>query len=180
MKLDGRTFMDEVKRLPVIVALLVLAGAGAFHVYVLNPAQSRLESLERSLEKRMPRAQPARAPRLTANAEIASQLEGFYAFFGGELTYVDWLARFYDAADRSGITMQRVQYRTIETPGIPLVLHEVSLPATANYAKLRAFSESVLTHIPVASLDQITVKRSRANDAEVEAELRFTFYLARP
>lgn len=166
--------------IPTVAAVVVFAIAATFHVYAVRPAEQRLERLQISLDKRAAKAAGAARPsRLAPQAEVAGKLGQFYAFFDGELTYVDWLARFYDVAQQTQVPIQRVEYRTVEPAGIPLVLHEVSVPVTADYARVRAFSEGVLTAIPVASLDQITFKRQRANQAEVEADLRFSFYLPR-
>lgn len=169
----------EVGRFPVLLAMILLGATAVFHGYALEPAEERLESLERSIKERAPKAttQPARP---TAQAEVAGRLEQFYAFFDGELTYVDWLARFYAAASVTGIAAPRAEYRSVEPAGVPLVLHEVSIPVTGDYARIRTFAESVLNNVPVASLDQITFRRAAAGDAEVEANLRFTFYLSKP
>lgn len=159
-----------------VVAISVFGTAGALHVYAVKPAEERLAALELSIEKRTARA-AAHPSRLKGQAEVAGKLGQFYAYFDGDLSYVDWLARFYDVAERTGVRVQRVDYRTVEPAGIPLVLHEVSVPMTADYARVRAFSEGVLTAVPIASLDQITFRRQRTNQAEVEADLRFSFYL---
>ena len=175
----GRNPAGAWRRAPVVLALAVLCSTAAFYIYALGPAEVRLQALEGALAVREPRAavQPAT---LTPQAEIAGQLSQFYAFFDGELSYADWLARFYAAAAATGIAPQRVEYRSVEPAGLPLVLHEVSIPVTADYARIRAFSENVLINVPVASLDQITFRRPRADAAEVEADLRFTFYLTKP
>lgn len=162
--------------MPAILAAIVLCSAGAFHVYAVKPAEQRLAAVERSIEKRAPKPD-VQSARITPRSELADKLGQFYAFFDGELSYVDWLARFYDVAERSGVAVQRVDYRTVEPAGIPLVLHEVSVPIIADYAKVRAFSEGVLNAIPIASLDQITFRRQRSNHPDVEAALLFSFYL---
>ena len=174
----GIRLAQELKRAPVIAAVVLLAGAGAFHAYALRPSEARLEALERSIAKRT--AAAATEPRQTPRDEAAARLAQFYAYFGTELSYVDWLARFYAAASQTGVAPQRVEYRNVEPQGIPLVLHELSVPASGSYAKIRAFSESVLANVPVASLDQITFRRTAGTDSEIEADLRFTLYLARP
>jgi hypothetical protein len=158
------------------VAIPIFAAAGALHVYAVKPAEQRLAALELSIDKRTEKA-AAPLSRLKGQTELAGRLGQFYAYFDGELSYVDWLARFYDVAERTGVNVQRVDYRTVEPAGIPLILHEVSVPITADYARVRAFSEGVLNAVPIASLDQITFRRQRANQAEVEADLRFSFYL---
>lgn len=179
MKAQLLSFRNEVRRVPVMLAIVVLGATAIFHGYALKPAEERLQTLERSINDRVPKgaAQPVQP---TPQAELAGRLGQFYAFFDGELTYVDWLARFYAAASSTGIAAPRAEYRSVEPAGVPLVLHEVSIPVTGDYARIRAFAESVLNNVPVASLDQITFRRARAGDAEVEADLRFTFYLSKP
>jgi hypothetical protein len=164
------------RRLPVVLAILVVVVSAAFHVLAVRPAERRLASLEAALASRTP-VVAVRPTSISAQSEIAARLGHFYAFFDSELSYADWLARFYDAAERTGVMTQRVEYRTTEPAGIPLVLHELSVPVTGDSSKIRSFCETVLSSIPVVSLDQITFRRPRATDAEVEADLRFTFYL---
>jgi hypothetical protein len=173
------SFRKDFRRVPVVLALVVLGAASVFQGYAVNPAEKRLEALEQSIAARAPKAR-AQPLRLTAQDDVAGRLGQFYAFFDGELSYVDWLARFYAAAASSGIAAPRVEYRSVEPTGVPLVLHEVSIPVTGDYARIRAFAESVLNNVPVASLDRVTFRRARASDVEVEADLRFTFYLAKP
>lgn len=179
MSARAESFRNDVGRIPVVLAIVVLGAAAVFHGYAVKPAEERLEALERSIADRAPKAR-ARPLRLTAQDEVAGRLGQFYAFFDGELSYVDWLARFYAAAASSGIATPRVEYRSVEPAGVPLVLHEVSIPVTGDYARIRAFTEGVLNNVPVASLDQITFRRARASEVEVEADLRFTFYLSKP
>lgn len=164
-------------RIPAVLALVVLCATAAFHVSVLQPAEARLDAAQRSLETRARgKAEPAR---VTPQARIAADLGQFYAFFNGELSYVDWLARFYDAAGRAGVAPQRVEYRSTEPAGVPMVMQEITVPVTGEYAKIRAFAQGVLLNVPVASMDQITFRRAQANQTEVDADLRFTIYLTR-
>lgn len=165
-------------RTPAVLALIVLCATAVFHVSALKPAEERLRAAQRSLETRATgeATQPAR---VSPQARIAADLGQFYAFFNGELSYVDWLARFYDAAGRAGVAPQRVEYRSIEPVGVPMVLQEIAVPVTGDYAKIRAFAQGVLLNVPVASMDQITFRRAQANQTEVDADLRFTIYLAR-
>lgn len=157
-------------------ALLLLIAAAVFHVTVGRPAEQHLEAVEQALRQRAARS-PIVPVKAAAAADTAQRLAQFYAFFDQKLTFTDWLARFYDLAQRSGVEPQSVEYHRVPREDVPLVLYEVSVPVTGDYGRIRAFSEYVLNALPVVSLDQATFKRQRPNQELVEAELRFTFYL---
>jgi Tfp pilus assembly protein PilO len=48
---------------------------------------------------------------------------------------------------------------------------------TGNYEQIRKFSEAVLNAMPVMALEQITFRRKKATDTQIEAEIRLTLYL---
>jgi hypothetical protein len=158
-----------------VTALAVLLVTAIVYVWVLNPAEDNLSRLERALAQRA-----AASPVMPANdgpKDAAAKLAAFYAFFDRNLTYNDWLARFYEIAERTGVQTSQAEYRRTRRADVPLALHEVSLPVSGDYGKVRAFVEGVLGTIPVASLDYISFRRRQPNEDPVDAELKFTFYI---
>jgi hypothetical protein len=158
-----------------LAGLALLVTTGVFHVAVSRPAEQRLAALEQTLRERavtipfMPVQAGAR--------DTAQRLASFYAFFDQKLTFTDWLARFFDLAERAGVEPQAVEYRRAPREDVPLVLYEVSVPISGDYGKIRSFTEGVLNALPIVSLDHASFRRQRPNQEIVDAELRFTFYL---
>jgi hypothetical protein len=54
------------------------------------------------------------------------------------------------------------------------------LPLTGSYPQIRAFLATALAEIPVLSLDQVTIKKERAQGGALEAEAKLTLHLSRP
>jgi len=70
------------------------------------------------------------------------------------------------------------EYRLERRP-TGLWAYRVTLPVRGSYAEVRNFVSAVLKDMPTASLDSVRVERRKADDAQLEAQLRFTLY-ARP
>lgn len=56
----------------------------------------------------------------------------------------------------------------------------VTQPVHASYSQLRRYIESVLRGIPNASLDQIAARRDNVGQSQLEARLRWSFWIQAP
>jgi hypothetical protein len=158
-----------------IAALAVIAATACFYMLVARPADARLAQIEQALRSRAAASQIVSVS--DAHRNTAEKLAAFYAFFDRGMTYTDWLARFYDLAERTGVQARQAEYTRTPRSDVPLVVYEVSLPVSADYLKVRAFTEAVLKAIPVVSLDRVSFRRKEGAEGDVDADLRFTFYL---
>jgi hypothetical protein len=172
MKIDKSAFA---LRPPEWAALAVIAATAMFYVMVARPAETRVADADRALRSRSAASDIVSVSDSRRNT--AEKLAAFYAFFDRGMTYTDWLARFYDVAERTGVQARQAEYTRTARADVPLVLYEVSLPVSADYLKVRAFTEAVLKTIPVVSLDRVAFRRKEGAEGEVDADLRFTFYL---
>lgn len=166
--------------LPASVGLALLGATTVFYLSVLAPAEERLRALDDAIAKRKPAPELLTVSYQPSPTEPAAKLRAFYGFFDKGTGFTEWLARLYAAAERAGVELKLADYRRIDPADVPLVLQEVTLPVTGDYARIRAFAEGALGAVPVASLDQVSLRRQRANANLIEAELKFTFYLPRP
>jgi hypothetical protein len=57
--------------------------------------------------------------------------------------------------------------------------YRVTLPVRGSYSEVRNFISAVLKDMPGASIDGLRFERKKADDAQLEAQLRLTLY-ARP
>ncbi|HSC05408.1 MAG TPA: hypothetical protein VLD59_01125 [Steroidobacteraceae bacterium] len=167
-------------RLPATLALAMLAATAFFYMSMLAPAEERLRGLEDTIAKRRPAPELLTVSYQTGPTEPAAKLRAFYAFFDKGTPSTEWLARLYAAAERAGVELKLADYRRVEPADVPLLLQEVTLPVTGDYARVRAFAEGVLGTVPVASLDHVSLRRPRVNVNQIEAELKFTIHLPRP
>jgi hypothetical protein len=153
-----------------LAAAVVFAGAALFLFLVLKPLEARKEALE---------AQLARAPASQGRTSPGARLGAFYQHFETRESATDWLARLNAVAVSSGVQIRSTDYRMTKT-GTRIERYELVLPLSGSYPQIRAFLRTALADIPVLSLDQITVKRERAEGGAVQAEARMTLHLVRP
>ena len=156
-----------------LVAVLLFAAAALFFFLAVKPLESRTAALEDEL---------ARAESLAGGGRGASggaRLATFYRYFETGESATDWLARLNAIGARAGVRIPSADYRLQKT-GTRLERYEVVLPLTGSYPQIRAFLAQALVEIPVLSLDQITIKKERAQGGTVQAEARMTLHLSRP
>jgi hypothetical protein len=157
-------------------ALVMLAGA-AFFILGLQPLERRhamlLEQSHSSL-KRKANADRNLIPVSSSQGRLAS----FYAFFQRDELVTDYLAKLYAVAGQAGVEPRTAEYRLAESRSLRLTEYTISMPVTGSYSQIRTFLEHALDEIPVLVLDQASMRRKRVADHLVEADIRFTVFLA--
>jgi hypothetical protein len=156
-----------------LVALALFAIAAMFHFLALKP----LESRNALLEDELARAESIASGRGAGAA--GNRLAAFYRYFETGESATDWLARLNDIGARAGVKIPSADYRLQKT-GTRIERYEVVLPLTGSYPQIRSFLAQALAEIPVLSLDQVTIKKERAQGGSVQAEARMTLHLSRP
>jgi len=160
---------------------IVLAGIGLLAagivllVIAIRPLELRIAQLDGKLDRGVRET----AAESTRSGTPAAKLAAFYAFFDRQEGQVDWLAKLYGTARAAGLELRAADYRLIETNG-RIARYEATLPLSGTYAQLRGFLENALDENPVLSLDQLTIRRKRANDSNLEAEAVLTIHLLTP
>jgi hypothetical protein len=157
-----------------LAAISLLAAGIVVLAAVIRPLESRMALLDGKLGHGARQAADS-----TRSGTPAAKLAAFYAFFDRQEGQVDWLAKLYGAARGAGIELRTADYRLIETNG-RIARYEATLPLSGTYAQLRGFLENALDENPVLSLDQLTIRRKRVNDANLEAEAVITIHLLKP
>lgn len=157
-----------------LIGVALLAIAALFFFLAVKPLESRSAVLEGEL---------ARVERLAPGGRGAgaagSRLATFYRYFETGEAATDWLARLNAIGAQAGVQIRSADYRLQKT-GTRLERYEMILPLTGSYPQIRAFLAQALAEIPVLSLDQVTIKKERAQGGAVQAEARMTLHLARP
>lgn len=161
-----------------LASLVLLAAAVLFLQLVLKPLEERGQLLENRLaSSEWLAAKPGAGRDRTPGA--AAKLAAFYQFFETGDAATDWLARLNAIAAASGIQLRSADYRMHKT-GTRIERYEVVLPLSGSYPQIRAFLRKVLAEIPVLSLDQVSIKKERAQNGAVQADVRVTLHLVRP
>jgi len=168
-----RRLLDELGSTGVL-SLALFAAAALFLVAVLNP----LEERSHRLDERLARIGQGPAQGAARPSSAAAKLAAFYRFFDTGDQPSDWLKRLDDIAAKSGIELRSADY-TMQRPAGRLERYEIALPVSATYPQLRAFLRSALAEIPVMSLDQVVIKRQRASDGQVQADIHITLHLVK-
>lgn len=97
----------------------------------------------------------------------------------GERRYAEQQVRaLFGLADKAGLVLRQGEYREVYNQNARLYAYQVTLPVKGNYRAIWEFALQVLRAVPFASLDDIGFTRDAIGDPNVEARLRFTFYLA--
>jgi hypothetical protein len=160
------------------LALALIAATALFLEAGLRPLEAQSERLRRSIEGTTKELRSA-DPGFVRTASPQAKLAAFYRFFEREEATTDWLAKLYAIAEKCGLTLRLAEYQLVKGPG-KLDRYEIALPLAGDYAQIRAFLENALLEMPVLSLDQLSFRRKRSNDLEVETEVRLSLHVLRP
>lgn len=160
-----------------MLSLALLSLAIAFLLLAVRPLEERARMLDAKL------AQADRNSSFKENSKArpstaSAKLKAFYAFFDNGEQASDWLEKLHAIAGRTGVELRSADYRMQAAAG-RLERYEITLPVSASYTNLRAFLRAALGEIPVMSLDQVVIKRARAGDGQIQAEVRVTLHLVK-
>lgn len=154
-----------------LLALPLLALAVGLQLVLLPPLQQRVEERTAAASA----ASARKAPRVSDDPSL--QLEEFYRHFGTGDALPLHLATLHGVAQANGIALRVGEYRLVRDRDAKLTRYQVTLPVRGSYPEVRRFVASALESLPSAALDQVTFGRKSVEDGQVEAQVRFTFYL---
>lgn len=157
-----------------VAGTVLLMLCAAFYGVALAPLERQRHALQSTT------VAEARSSAALKRAEEVpqAQLAAFRRYFAGEETLETHLAAIYEAAAAARVNLKRGEYRLLEEKTWGLRQYQIVLPVTDTYPRVRQFVSRVLAAAPVASLDAIYFQRKRIGDAVVEAEIRFTVFVA--
>lgn len=84
------------------------------------------------------------------------------------------LEQFAASGKKFKLPVEQASYRFIKEDGS--TRYEVILPLKTNYATLRGFLDGALAASPVATLDELTLRRATAVDPVIEANIRLSYH----
>lgn len=161
-----------------LASLGLIAGAALFFFFGLKPLEARNELLQQRLAEST-RINASAGARPASASQTAEKLAALYQFLETKEHRSDLLAKLNATAAAAGIEIRAADYK-LHKPGVRIERYEIALPVTGSYAQIRTFLGNALAGIPALSLDHVSFRKQRADDAQVQAEVRFTLHLVRP
>lgn len=123
-------------------------------------------------------ALPAGSVKSAHPPSASENLELFYRSLG-ERRYAEHQVKImFGLAEKEGLVLRQGEYREIFNVPAGLYAYQITLPVKGAYRAIWEFAMDVLRAVPFASLDDVGFRRDAIGDANVEARVRFTLYLA--
>jgi Tfp pilus assembly protein PilO len=172
--------MSRVKwLLVVLVERLGWQGAGGLALLVCCAIYSATQVHPLRQEVQEMRASATGGRLAAASGDRRQELEAFKASFRqGPLEAQ--LKELNESGKASGLALKRIEYRMLEDRRSGLRQYQITMPVTSSYPSIRRFTSHALAKMPGLSLDHVHFQRRKIGDPAIEAELRFTLFLAEP
>jgi hypothetical protein len=169
------------RQLALALGISAIAGALALHGLVVRPLSQRVEASQ--AQRKPPRdglierldGELARSGESAPSAQLAA----FYRHFADGVPLAERLARLHRIASGMGLEIKRADYRLSSRAEHKLDRYQMVLPVEGSYPRLRAFIDAALRDMPTLSLDSVTLQRPDAAAGTVQAQVTFTFFMAR-
>lgn len=156
---------------PASLGVVLLVASAVFYAAVVFPLEQRIEA--DSLASALGQAQKREA---VTEDELRRALTRFHAYFQDRDALQGHLAAIHQAARSAGISLKRAEYRLVDQASTQLKQYRIVVPVVDTYPRIRQFLSAVLTDVPAAALDGISLQRRRIGDTMVEAEIQLTVY----
>jgi len=154
-------------------ALIVLAGAALLWLAPQRALQAERQQVAMRLAA-LPATAAAHAAPLSANQNLTL----FYATLGEQRYAEQQVKTLFGLAAKAGLSLSQGEYKSAYDRNARLHTYQVTLPVKGSYRDVWKFALLTLRAIPFASLEEIAFKRDSIGEAQVEARLRLTLYLA--
>jgi hypothetical protein len=156
--------------------LVVVAAAAASHLF---QQKSKLEHAQAEIARmRAQAATPANTggpARPTGNIE---RLALFERTLGKRADLDAHMRAVFAAAKRNGVALKLGEYRLVNDAAGGFSRYHINFPVDGNFRSIQQFSSQVLVEFPFAALEEVSLKRESVGARELEARLRFVFFLA--
>lgn len=151
-----------------VVVLCRLMASG----FALHSLQGQWDDLNRTLQDKQP-----------MQSQEQSVLAGFASFYShlGKVQNIDQdLNTIFSLAVEHGVSLDHGDYHWSIDPASKTTRYQITFPVKTAYPQVRDFTEAVKRSIPYAALDAVDFKRASIADAQVEATIKWTLYMAMP
>ncbi|MBI5919226.1 MAG: hypothetical protein HY849_07635 [Nitrosomonadales bacterium] len=155
---------------PGVIGIGVLTFAVMYGYSTIIPEQQELIELkQRAAQSRAVTQTPTR-PDPAQTLQVQPQT------FPARTELLTWLDRLHQAAVANHLVLDLGEYKLGAVSG-SLQTYEINFPVKTDYAQLRGFLSQALSDNPGLSLDEISFRRQKVSDAQLDARVRMTIYL---
>lgn len=159
-------------------ALLLLAGAG-YGAGVLLPERDTLAANEQKVARAERRAAAVKSGLREAPLSPAQRRERFFNALPASGEVTQSVERIYAAAAAEKLSLMHGEYTGAELPAADLVRYKITLPLKGDYGQVRRFIATSLQTVPGLALDDVALQRPTIGEAQVEARVQLSLFLAR-
>ena len=166
-------------RWPGAVGALLLAAGAAYGALVLLPARDQLAANEVKVARAERKAAAVRSGAEAAPLSPVQRRERFYGALASTTEITQSVDRIYAAASAEKLSLMHGEYTGADLPTAGLVRYKITLPLKGSYGQIRRFVSEATKTVPGLTLDDVTLQRPNIGDAQVEARVQLSLFLAR-
>ena len=159
----------------VLAACVLAAGAVLLAMQLVQLSRSEADLKSQLAARRDTLQQLVKAD--PKAAQSASGMDPLLSLLGEGDRVEQYVQQVFAIARATGIHLGAGEYRWMREAHADTDRYQMRLPVKGRYAEIRIFCEQVLAELPFASLDDFSLKRDNIGEAEVEAQLQFSFHL---
>lgn len=161
-----------------LAAGVLAAGAVMLALQLVQLSRSEAELKSQLAARRDTLQQLLKAdPKAAQDAAGSDPLLSLMTQLGEGDRVEQYVQQVFATARATGIHLGEGEYRWMHEAHAETDRYQMRLPVKGRYAEIRVFCEQVLAELPFASLDDFSLKRDNIGEAEVEAQLQFSFHL---
>jgi hypothetical protein len=160
-----------------VTGICLAVVACALFISAVLPAQTEIDRLRAQLA-RVSSAATDSPNGSDATARGLSQLAMFTRNFPTVSEAPGWILRLHQIAAHNDLALDSGEYRLTNARDGGLAHYQITLPLRGGYAQVRSFLDQVLTQIPAAALEEVTIRRDSVGARATETRVRLTLYLA--
>jgi hypothetical protein len=166
-------------RWPGAIGALLAAGGIAYGAGVLLPERDYLAANEMKVARAERKAAAVRSGAEAAPLSPAQRSERFYGGLPATTEVTQYVDRIYAAAAAEKLSLMHGEYTGADLPTAGLVRYKITLPLKGSYGQVRRFIAESLKTVPGLALDDVTLQRPNIGDAQVEARVQLSLFMAR-
>jgi Tfp pilus assembly protein PilO len=165
---------------PGLAGALLLLASLAYTLAGVLPARRELVRMQRQAAQAELVLAGVRGGQLAAPRSLENERELFYRTLPAQAEVTQWIERIYDAAQAEQLSLEHGEYAQADVADTRLARYRIVLPVRGNYGQIRRFIKAALAAVPGLGLDDISLQRASIGEAEIDAGIHFSLYLARP
>lgn len=162
---------------PGVAGLVLLLGGAVAYLALLAPARQQLIEVSQETISLRQRIQQAAKNGGIDQKDAAAQLAAFYHFFPAATASTGWLGKIYSAAEHQALSLDVGEYRLLPAQDGKLERYQITLPVKGSYVQIRKFIDEALNEVPVAALEDVSLKRENIGAVNMEARIKLTLFL---